>query len=199
VQAGAKVAATADEQDAGVDFDADADAEYGSTNSAGTPTSSGSKAASGSAPSAKSTGVRLGPESGAGETALLGARHDLRLADGHTTPVCSCLAAARGAPSSPDFKWAGNVPVIDPSSQTVVALASEGVACSSASAHGASYMGYHVDGNDVVIDIEEAQPGRPITHGAVVPLPQSGGRIVLRGVGKVPYAQSLSGAGACTL
>ncbi len=135
--------------------------------------------------------------------ALLGARHDLRLAPDKKTPVCSCLAVALGAPTDPSFAWEGAPPAIDPDNQLVVAVSSDGIACPKAKPNslGASYWGYRVNGNDVFVIVENAHLGRPITAGAVIPKPGPGGQVYVRPGGKdVPYGRPLvSGDKLCKL
>lgn len=138
-------------------------------------------------------------EQPAGPTALLGARHDLQLSDSLTQPTCSCVAAAVGMPNSSSFKWEDGVPTLDPGSQEVVALSSQGVACSAEvpkDTLGASYWGYKVQGSDVVVIVENARFGRPITNGAIIPKPAPGGHVYLQPASRsVPYARPLSGGG----
>ncbi len=129
------------------------------------------------------------------ELALIGARHDLQLSEGTTTPVCSCLAVAAGGPENPKFTWLGVRPAIDPSRQLVIALSSQGIECPAAPADslGASYWGHRMEGGDVIVVVESAKLGRPITQGAVIPLPATGGRVVVRPASKTtPYGHPLN-------
>jgi hypothetical protein len=131
----------------------------------------------------------------ASEYALLGARHDLGLSPDKKTPVCSCLAAALGSPSDPAFKWAGGAPAIDAETQLVVALSSDGVACEGAKPEsiGASYWGYRLSGDDVIITVENAKLGRPLTGGAIIPKPVGNGQVYVRPASKaVPYGKPLA-------
>lgn len=106
------------------------------------------------------------------EAAMLGARHDVRLKPSSLAPSCSCLAVAVGASSDPRLQWEAEIPKIDAANQIVVAIESEGVACEGGTAGGvASYWGYERDGDDVIVQVEAAQLGRPIPHGAIVPRP----------------------------
>ncbi len=134
-------------------------------------------------------------------TALFGARHDLRLSPSETTPKCQCLAAVVGSPTTAGLSWAGPQPTVDTRSQLVVALGSEGIACPNSSEDQvASYRGYTVDGSDVVITVELAQSGRPVTHGAIVPRPAAGGQVYVRPSSKqVPFGRALDGAERCAL
>lgn len=130
----------------------------------------------------------------AGEYALLGARQDLRLSPDKKTPTCSCLAVALGPPNDAAFKWDGPVPTTDPETQLVVALSSEGVGCPEAKpdAIGASYWGYRQSGDDIIVIVESAKLGRPLTAGAIIPKPVGAGQVYLRPAAKgVPYGKPL--------
>lgn len=139
-----------------------------------------------------------GSSSGA-DTVLLGARHDLRLASGAaTTAACTCLAVALGSPSDPRFDWSSGAPLTDPEIQLVIALGSSGVPCGSApnKGLGASYWGYRWSDDDVIVLVEAAKPGRPITTGAVIPKPLGGGKVYVEPTSsKTPYGRPLSGGG----
>lgn len=111
-----------------------------------------------------------------GEPALLGARRDLTY-QGPKDATCSCLAVKLGEPSDPAFAWEKGAPTIDSSRQIVVGLTSEGVACDAERGLGASYKGYVVSQNDVVIMVERAHEGRPVQSGAIIPRPQGDGQV----------------------
>ena len=129
------------------------------------------------------------------EVGPLGARQDLSF-KGPATGACSCLAVALGQAGDPTFAWAGGAPQTDPASQLVVALSSAGVACAASGASGASYWGYEVDGNDVVVVVESARPGRPQTSGAIIPRPLGDGQVYVRPSEKgVPYGRPATGKG----
>jgi len=134
-----------------------------------------------------------------GEPALLGARHDVRLSDSSKAVACKCLAAVFGSPDLAALRWADVQPTIDPTMQIVVALESEGVPCDDAKAPSASYMGYHKDGQDIVVDVEAAQVGRPVTRGAIIPRPAAGGRIRISAPRALPYGKASEGDGPCLL
>ena len=134
------------------------------------------------------------------EPALLGARADLRLASGQRRPTCRCLAVHTGAPSSPGFDWQVTEPSIYPETQIVVAFTSEGTGCDREpeGSLGASYWGYEIENADVVVVVEAARFGRPVTTGAIIPRPAPDGRVLIRPVrADVPYGQPLSGNDAC--
>lgn len=130
-----------------------------------------------------------------GEYALLGARHDVVLSPDKRTPLCSCLAVALGGPGDAAFKWSGPAPTIDAESQLVIAVSSEGIACGGASPDslGASYWGYKISGDDVIVTIENARNGRPVTGGAIIPKPVGTGQVIIKPASKgVPYGRPLA-------
>lgn len=132
------------------------------------------------------------------EEALLGARPDLSFG-GAPSPTCKCLAVAIGQPGDTAFHWSGERPHTNPDSQLVIALTSSGVACSETSGIGlgASYWGYEMKNDDVVVVVEPAIAGRPLTSGAIIPRPMGNGRVYVRPSDKtVPYGRPASGAGA---
>jgi hypothetical protein len=127
--------------------------------------------------------------------ALLGARQDLSYA-GPATPRCSCLAAAVGKPSHSAFRWSGPKPAVSAESQLVIALSSNGVTCADPAAKGASYWGYEIVGDDVVVTVENAYQGRPVAQGAIIPRPLGKGQVYVQPMDKgVPYARPLEGGG----
>lgn len=132
-------------------------------------------------------------------TALLGARHDLRLSDSANQPTCTCLAAATGLANNSAFSWEAGMPKLDTEAQQVVALSSEGVKCDAEipkDTLGASYWGYRREGNDIIVIVENARFGRPITSGAIIPKPMPGGHVYIQPASrKVPYGRPLSGGG----
>ena len=133
-------------------------------------------------------------------TALLGARHDLHLAASVNSPTCTCLAAAVGMPNESSFAWSDGMPTLDAESQEVVALTSQGIKCDAEipkDTLGASYWGYKVEGNDVIVFVENARFGRPITTGAIIPKPAPGGHVYIQPASKkVPFGRPLSGGGS---
>lgn len=130
------------------------------------------------------------------ETALLGARHDLTLQS--TTAACQCLAVVLGQPSSTGIVWTGRRPVINPQTQLVIALGSDGVPCSEAGP-GASYWGYETKDGNVIVKVEAAVAGRPVTHGAIIPRPAEGKQVFIEPVEKIPYGKGLRGEARCAL
>jgi hypothetical protein len=130
------------------------------------------------------------------EYALLGARHDLNYI-GDKTPSCQCLAVALSdTADNPAFQWELGTPQLEPSTQLVIAFTSNGVSCDSppAGTLGASYQGYAIDGNDVVVSVEALGEGRPLTSGAIIPRPLGTGSVLIEPAGAV-YGKPLDGKG----
>jgi len=162
----------------------------GNSDAPGAPQSPKTAKTSNTTPSA-------GQKSRTGEPALLGARHDVSLGKGAPTP-CKCLAVVVGPTNTPGLSWSSTPPTLDGASQLVIALGSEDVSCDEA-ASAASYMGYGVEGSNVVVQVEAAKPGRPITHGAIIPKPAAGGQVLIQGSGSVPYGKGPAGEARCTV
>ncbi|MBX3182928.1 MAG: hypothetical protein KIT72_17955 [Polyangiaceae bacterium] len=138
------------------------------------------------------------------EYALNGARHDLGLSEQakSAASTCSCLAVKVGTATDPAFEWQGGVPRIDPDHQLVFAMSSEGKACEKEpeDSLGASYWGFRQEGEDIVIVVENARFGRPLTSGAVIPKPTGSGRVYLRPASReVPYGRPADGSTHCRL
>jgi hypothetical protein len=136
-----------------------------------------------------------------GEGPLLGARHDLTLATDRASLTCSCLKLGLGQPSDAAFRWKGTPPVIDPESQLIVGLTSEGMTCKQPKGSlGASYWGYRRSGNDVVVFVESAVKGRPLTAGAIIPKPFGDGQVFAAPAFKrEPYGRGPNGEARCKL
>jgi hypothetical protein len=131
---------------------------------------------------------------------LLGARHDLRLNPGKATVSCQCLAVALGSSRSSGMMWTSTPPEVDDSTQLTIALSSEGTACKDEpkGSLGASYWGYKISGNDVIVMVESARGGHPLTSGAVIPRPVGSGQVYVSPASKkLPYGRALDGTGAC--
>lgn len=144
--------------------------------------------------------VQQDPGAAGGDYALLGARRDLRLAPNVTQASCQCLAVVLGPPETPGFTWQGPRPSTHPTNQIVIGLGSEGIACDqNPKGHVASYKGYTVEGDDVVVTVEIARAGRPITQGAILPRPEAGQIYVRPASGDVPFGRGLDGAPRCAL
>lgn len=132
------------------------------------------------------------------EVALLGARQDLSY-KGPSTAACQCLEVALGQPGDRAFQWAGEVPKTSHDGQLVIALSSAGIACPALAgkeAPGASYWGYQVVGNDVVVVVEKQVAGRPVASGAIIPRPTGTGQVFVRpSENGRPYGLPLDGKG----
>jgi hypothetical protein len=133
---------------------------------------------------------------------LLGARHDLKLASGKGTTSCQCLSVALGGAADGGMAWSGDVPTLDASTQLSIAVSSEGQACKDEPkpSLGASYWGYRISGNDVIVLVEAARPGRPLTSGAIIPKPVGPGQVFVAPASrKLPYGRALDGKGSCKI
>lgn len=133
---------------------------------------------------------------------LLGARHDLRLTTGKGTASCRCLAVALGGARSSGMSWSAAPPDIDDATQLTLALSSDGQECNGEpqGSLGASYWGYRISGNDVVVLVEAARGDRPLTTGAVIPRPIGTGQVFVAPASKkLPYGRPLDGTGLCKI
>lgn len=133
---------------------------------------------------------------------LLGARHDLKLRPGKGTASCSCLSVALGSARSNGMWWSAVPPSLDDSTQLSLALSSDGVECKGEpkGSLGASYWGYRISGNDVIVLVESARGGRPLTNGAVIPKPVGAGQVFVAPASKkLPYGRPLEGKGLCKI
>jgi hypothetical protein len=132
-------------------------------------------------------------------TTLLGARHDMSLVVAHANAACSCLKAAIGSASSAAFQWQGSVPQLNDETQLAMALSSESMPCQNEpkGSSGASYWGYRISGNDVIIFVEGARANRPRTAAAIIPKPVADGQVYIAPAkSKLPYGRSLEGGSA---
>lgn len=133
--------------------------------------------------------------------ALLGARRDLRLGSSVQDARCQCLGVVLGPPNTAGMDWRGPPPSVHPIRQIVIALGSEGVLCANnPQGHVASYQGYTVEGGNVIVSVEIARSGRPVTHGAIIPRPDGPGRVYVQPANQqVPFGRGLDGAPRCDL
>jgi len=136
-----------------------------------------------------------------GESPLLGARRDLTLATDRASLSCSCLKLGLGQPTDAAFRWKGTPPAIDPATQLVVGLSSEGITCKHPKdSLGASYWGYRQSGNDVVVFAESAIKGRPLAAGGIIPKPFGDGQVFAAPAFKgEPYGRGPQGEARCKL
>jgi hypothetical protein len=129
------------------------------------------------------------------DTALLGARHDLRLATTQGAATCKCLSVVVGGATAPGLVWQGPPPKMNAASQLVLGLSSEGAPCEGApeDSLGASYWGYRLSGEDVIVIVESARFGKPITQGAIIPKPFGTGQIYIKPASaNLPYGRPLN-------
>lgn len=177
---------------------AEAEAEVeGSAEGTGEMTRSSSGASSGNALTGTSTSANP-----ASSRVLLGARHDLRLRPGKGTASCECLSVALGGARSSGMVWGAVPPELDDGTQLSIALSSDGQTCKGEpeKSLGASYWGYRLKGNDVVVLVEAARGGRPLTAGAVIPKPVGQGQVYVAPASKkLPYGRPLDGKGLCKI
>ncbi|HTN85067.1 MAG TPA: hypothetical protein VL242_15315 [Sorangium sp.] len=129
----------------------------------------------------------------------VGVRHDLALARAAAPKErCSCLAVEVGEARDPRFQWAAGAPETG-ADTLAVALSARGVSCPGGPAdeesRRPSISAVDQEGNDVIIEVEELPPGRPLATGAVIPRPAPGGAIYVKArSAKVPYARAATGA-----
>lgn len=147
-------------------------------------------------------------EAGAADGApLFGARHDVRVKSTADATACRCVGALLGPPTMSQVEWQSGVPRTIPEKQLFLALAPESD-CKGAPAgtEGASYWGYRVQGNDVVVFLESFRPSArkpapPRTIAAIIPKPPAGGQVYLAPLtGGLPFGAALNGKEArCAL
>jgi hypothetical protein len=150
---------------------------------------------SASASSAQAAAPPLG-EMPPGVPTLLGARSDMSLVIAHANATCACLKAAIGSASSAAFAWEGSVPKLNNDTQIAIALSSEGMPCEKEpkGSSGASYWGYRISGNDVIVFVEGARQGRPRTAAAIIPKPVADGQVYIAPAkSKLPYGRAVDG------
>lgn len=142
--------------------------------------------------------IALMDEPASVDFALFGARHDFAVKDASGATACQCVSALLGPPSSGKLEWRGEMPKTKPETQLMVALVPDSGECTGApkGAGGASYWGYRVEGDDVIVLLEDWKPSRPRTLGAIVPKPAVGGQVYLSPVSRMlPYGAPASGPG----
>lgn len=132
---------------------------------------------------------------------LLGARRDLSLAVERASIACSCLKLGLGQPTDDVFRWKNTPPAIDAGTQLVVGLSSEGMSCKQPKGSaGASYWGYRESGKDIIVLVESAVKGRPVTSGAIIPKPFGDGQVFAAPAFRhEPYGRGANGEGRCKL
>jgi hypothetical protein len=130
----------------------------------------------------------------------MGVRPDVMIApDAPHEATCACLSVVVADVADPRLSWQNERPLVGQDA-AVIAVSAKGVTCAGQpedAARRPSIAGVTRDGADVVVEIEELPPGRPIASGAVIPRPDKGGSVYVRGRGKVPYARTGQAGGRC--
>lgn len=132
------------------------------------------------------------------DATLLGARHDMTLVAERANAACACVKVGLGSAQSAAFAWQTTAPHLNDDIQLAFAMTSESMACSDEpkGASGASYWGYRIAGNDVIVYLEGVRAGRPRTTSAIIPKPVGDGKVyVAPATSKQPYGRPLSGKG----
>ncbi len=138
------------------------------------------------------------PAASALNTTLLGARHDMSLVAEHANVACACVKVGLGTAQSAAFQWQSAAPHLNDDTQLAFAVSSESMACSDEpkGASGASYWGYRISGNDIIVFLEGVRAGRPRTTSAIIPKPVGAGKVyVAPATSKQPYGRPLDGKG----
>jgi len=132
------------------------------------------------------------------DTVLLGARHDLSLVSEHANAACACVKVGIGTAQSAAFQWQSSAPHMSEDTQLAFAMSSENMSCQDEpkGSSGASYWGYRISGNDVIVFVEGAREGRPRTAAAIIPKPVGDGQVYVAPAKKrFPYGRPLDGKG----
>jgi hypothetical protein len=133
------------------------------------------------------------------QTALLGVRHDLMLADGAHTARCNCLAVEVGPAADARFFWTGGAPDTGDNA-LAVAIGARGVPCVGGDPEEKrrpSISAVDQVNDDVILEIEDLPDGRPLASGAIIPRPGAKGGVFVRPRDtKVIYAKGAVG-GRC--
>ena len=124
----------------------------------------------------------------------VGVRHDLLLSPAVPhTEACSCLAIAVGSLGDKRFAWQNGAPPNE-NDLMAVAMSAHGVTCPGGPAdenqRRPSISAVDREGPDVIIEVEELPPGRPLATGAVFLKPGVTGGVYVRSRSRrLPYAQ----------
>jgi hypothetical protein len=135
-------------------------------------------------------------------TEFYGILHDLSLKRGAVSgPSCTCLALAYGPPDDPRFDWK---PGTRKREQGTFAIAISGdVECPPGRTTylpKPSIAAVAYSGGEIVLTIEAAGQGKPMVRGVVGEQPSTGGAIVVRSRGDVPFGTPLGQAsGSCRI
>lgn len=137
-------------------------------------------------------------ETNPGARALVGVRLDLSLSAQAPQARCPCLAVEVGSPTDAKFLWQAGAPSVAKGA-LAIAVSARGVECPGGEPderrRRPSISAVDVEGNDVIVEIEELGEGPPLASGALIPDPAPGGSVYVRGKSRdVPYARTPSGA-----
>jgi hypothetical protein len=140
-------------------------------------------------------------DTGPRESALLGVRHDLMLSDAPHSTRCSCLAAEVGPASGKSFFWVGGAPAAEPDA-LVVAIGARGVACPGGdpdeTRRRPSIAGVEQVNDDIIVEVEDLPPSRPLASGAIIPKPGPRGGVYIRPAKRgTVYGHGPAGRGLC--
>jgi hypothetical protein len=118
-----------------------------------------------------------------GITAIVGVRHDLMLSASPHEARCACLSVEVGSAGDPNFFWAGGAPDVSPDALSI-AVGARGIACPGGDPDDRrrrpSISAVDVEGDDIVVEVEDLPQGRPLASGAIIPRPGSKGSIYVR-------------------
>jgi hypothetical protein len=115
--------------------------------------------------------------------AQLGVRHDLMLSPTPHEAVCNCLAVEVGSGKESKFFWLGS-PADTGADSLAVAIGTRGVSCQGGPADDRqrrpSISAVDMDGDDVIIEVEDLREGPPLASGVIIPKPGPKGGIYIR-------------------
>jgi hypothetical protein len=131
-------------------------------------------------------------------SAVVGVRHDLMLSNAPHEARCACLSVELGRADDPKFFWAGGAPSLGPDA-LAIALGARGIACPGGDPDDRrrrpSISAVDTEGEDIVVEVEDLPPSRPLASGAIIPRPGSKGAIYVRPrKGNGVYGRGPSGA-----
>jgi hypothetical protein len=130
----------------------------------------------------------------AGVLGWIGVRHDLLLSPAVPhTEICSCLAVAVGGLGDKRFAWQNGAPPNE-NELMAVAISTHGTKCpggpTDENQRRPSISAVDRDGADVIIEVEELPPSRPLATGAVFLRPGPTGGVYVRSRNnRLPYAR----------
>lgn len=121
-------------------------------------------------------------------------RSDMGLSPSAATTSCPCLRVAVGPPSDPVFQWFAGAPKTEPDA-LAIAVTAAGIDCPGGepdeNQRHPSISAIDIDGNDIIVEIEELPLGAPQAMGALLPPPGPGGSVYVRArEGRGVYARA---------